>query len=175
MRAWVRGLYVLAWVLLVGVVVWSAFALPENPASHFGPSGAADGYMSRAGSVAVGFAIGAATLIGLPLLGWALARGSGAGVNIPHKDYWFASPERVAAFRPRFVDDMLLFAAMTGFLLSYGTVEVVLANRRTPPHSGNGMWFALALYLPGTVWWIFALYRRYRPPQDGTPSAVREN
>lgn len=175
MRPKVVAVYIAAWIAYIGAIAWSAFALPENPATHFGLGGVADGYMSREASLATDLGLGVLIFIGLPLLAWGLARGSGAGLNVPNKGYWFATTERVAQFRVRFTDDMLVLAAMTGVLLIFTMIDTVRANRLDPPTSGNGIWIVLALYLAGVAWWVVGIYRRHRIPDDGTPSAVREH
>lgn len=89
--------------------------------------------------------------------------------------YWFATPERAAQFRVRFTDDMLVLAAMTGVLFIFTMIDTVRANRIDPPMSDNGIWIVVALSLAGVAWWVVGIYRRYRTPDDGIPSAVREH
>lgn len=175
MRPKVIAAYVAVWIAYIGAIVWSSFALPENPATHFGVGGVADGYMSRGAILVTDLGIAVLILCGLPLFAWGLSRGSGAGVNVPNKDYWFATPQRIKQFRVRFTDDMLVLAAMTGVLFVFATIDTVRANRLHPPTSGNGFWVVMALYLAGVAWWVVCIYRRYRIPDEGTPSAVREH
>lgn len=175
MRPKVVAAYSAAWIAYIGAIAWSAFALPENPATHFGLDGVADGYLSREASLATDLGIGVLIFIGLPLLAWGLSRGSGAGLNVPNKEYWFATPQRIKQFRVRFTDDMLVLAAMSGALYVLAMIDTVRANRLDPPTSGNGFWVVLALYLAGVAWWVVCIYRRYQMPDDGTPSAVREH
>ncbi|WP_226345445.1 DUF1648 domain-containing protein [Agilicoccus flavus] len=166
MRRWVVALYALVVVAYVGVALWSLGQLPEQVVSHFDAAGAGDGSTSRGVYVATTLAVGALILLGLPALGWVCTAGSGTFVNVPHKDYWLA-PQRRAAFRRRFLDDMLLFAAMTGAFLTVMEVAMVAANRRTPPAMGAESWIALGAFLVITALWCVDLtIRRYAPPPD---------
>lgn len=153
----------------LAVLAWAMTQLPDRVASHFDAAGRVDGWSSRPGYLAFGLGIGVFVLAGLPLLTRLLLRGSGAGINVPHKDYWLdpAHPERRAEFARRFTDDMLVFTGATVLLLTFMHVESVWANRQDPPQSGPGMWVALGVYLVVIFGWtaVVAL-KRYTPPTD---------
>jgi len=69
--------------------------LPARVASHFGPSGAPNGWMPR--ELFVGIYVFVVVLLGAMMLGTAytLPRTPDNRVNLPHKEYWLA-PERRA-------------------------------------------------------------------------------
>ena len=74
-------------------VGWYYSVLPDRMASHFGPGGAADWWMSRPAFAAtyVGFIAGMALLyIGLV---WGLPRFPVSMINLPRRGHWLA-PER---------------------------------------------------------------------------------
>lgn len=169
----VHVLYALVVAGYVAVLAWVTPRLPERAASHFDMAGRADGWTSRGEFLAFGIGVGALVLLGLPLLATALLRGSGVGINVPHKDYWLdpAHPHRRPHFAQRLLDDMLCISAMTGVLLAWVQIETVLANRRTPPEAGS--WVAISLYLVaigGYVWFIAT--KRYAVPDEEPGPAI---
>lgn len=147
-------------------VVWAAFVLPERVPSHFDGAGRVDDWTSRTAMLAFWVAVGLVVLAGIPAVTRLATSGDGTWVNMPQrsKDYWFA-PERRAAFRERFGDDMEVFAALTGVLLlaALAVTTWVGATGR----DGAPWWtfvLGLAAYLALTAVWTIALLRRYRPP-----------
>lgn len=98
------------------VLVWLAATLPNRVPLHFDSSGDADSWGSRAEALLLWTFLGLVMLVGGALLARFATGGSGAWLNLPHKDYWLA-PERRTAFRRRFEGDMLGFVAWTGLLL----------------------------------------------------------
>jgi uncharacterized membrane protein len=156
----VYGLVVLGRVVSIA---WAAVRLPERVASHFGPSGAADGWTSREGYLALDIGISALVLLGFPMLS-AFANGSGAGVNIPHKDYWFR-PENRPVLRRLLTGDLLFFASATGVLLTWLTVSVVRANEQPDPSLGRwSMVVVAAFVLVTVVRSVWMASGRYRVP-----------
>lgn len=152
------GLVVLA---RVASIAWAAARLPERVASHFGGSGTANGWMSRDGYIAFEIGISALLLLGLPMLS-TLANGSGAGVNIPHKDYWF-QPENRAELRRLLTGDMLFLAGTTGVMLTWLTVSVVRANEQPDPTLGPWSMVVVAgfvlVIVARSVWMATVRYR----------------
>jgi uncharacterized membrane protein len=144
MRA--RALYGFVVVVRIVTLVWASLNLPEQIATHFGPSGAADGWGTRASYVTFDIIISAALVLGLPMLVGVLLRGSGAGLNIPHKDYWMR-PENKPRFRRRMMVDMLFLGGATGLLLSWIDVEVVRANALAAPAMGATSWVAIVAFV----------------------------
>src|SRR5690606_26698927 len=101
-------------------------------ASHFGSSGAADGFMPR--HAYVGLMLG--LVIGMPVLGvalvaWTLGRPD-ARINIPERAYWLA-PQRRAETLERIVAGMRGFSAALIVFLCYTHGLVVVANRSASP------------------------------------------
>jgi hypothetical protein len=115
-----------------GIIVGTSAGLPARVATHFGPGGAANGWMSRDAYVA--------TMALLALLVPMLA---GVGttlmprrwprlVNLPMRDYWLAAPRREATLATlhRFG---LALGVLTACLMVGIHVAILEANGRSPP------------------------------------------
>jgi len=156
-----RTLYGLVVIVRIVTLAWAATQLPDRIATHFGASGAADGWGTREGYLALDIALSAALVLGLPMLAGLLARGSGAGINIPHKDYWLR-PENRERFRARLSVDMLFFGGATGLLLSWVDVELVRANALAVPALGNSIVIPTVIFvvamLAYSVWMVTVRY-----------------
>ena len=160
----VRALYGIVVMVRIATLVWAWLNLPEQIATHFGASGAPDGWGSRNGYLAVDIIISAALILGFPMLVGVLGRGSGAGVNIPHKDYWFR-PENRPQFRQRMTADMLFIGGATGLLLSWIDVEIVRANALAAPMMGASSWVAVTVFVVVIVGYsIWMATSRYAIP-----------
>lgn len=146
----------------VGYVLYSGASLPGTVATHFGWSGQPDGHMSRGDYLTLYVAL----LVGVPgvvaLLPPVLARGTGSGLNIPHRDYWLA-PARRQATAEFLTSHGCLLGGILGLLLTFVHSLVVEANSRQPVAlSMTTLWPVLVLFLIGTVAWVVALQRRFR-------------
>lgn len=158
-------LYGLALVVKIGTVAYAAVKLPERIASHFGASGAADGWSSRSSYLTFTILIAAFMMLGLPALGRLLTLGSGTGMNIPNKEYWLR-PENRPELRRRITEDMVFLGAVTGLLLSWIDVLVVQANQSATPSLGASSWVAMGAYLSIiTGWSIWMMTKRYAVPR----------
>jgi uncharacterized membrane protein len=133
-------------VVRIATLVWVSLNLPQRIATHFGASGAADGWGTRGGYLTVDIITSAALVLGLPMLVGVFLRGSGAGLNIPHKDFWLR-PENRPTLRRRLTVDMLFFGGAIGLLLSWVDVEVVRANALATPSMGASSWVAIVVFV----------------------------
>ena len=158
-------LWVVTGVAFFVALWWASLQLPDQMATHFGDGGRADGWGSSSGFLVTMGLLGVGTHLGLMALVWALAKGSGAGVNIPDADWWFATEERKALLRPKFMADMALFVAATTGLMTATVIEVVLANRSADPSMGATFWAAFVLYLVFAIGWTVFVMRSYRKPE----------
>src|SRR5271156_6894280 len=83
--------------LCAGTYVWvSGAALPDMVASHFGPSGTANGFMARASYVHFMLVLIVALPLSLGLLPGLLVGLPGVRINLPNRDYWLAPSRRAA-------------------------------------------------------------------------------
>jgi len=152
----------LAVVVAAIAFVWlSSRSLPPLVASHFGASGAANGFMPR--SVYTWFMTGIiavvpSLLVFLPNL--TMSR-PGARFNLPNKNYWLA-PER----RQETVEYLCGTARRFGYSLvgfmAYAHWLVVKANTVQPPTLSNE-WFVggLALFVVAAGGLVVGVLRRF--------------
>ena len=163
-RSWMAGLYGLAVLAKVLTTVWSAVRLPDRLASHFGASGAADGWSSRSDYLALNIIIVILVVVGIPAIGLAATRGSGMGLSVPHKEYWLR-PENRPELRRRLGSDLLFFAAVTALLLAWIDVLVVRANESPVQSMGASSWVAIGAYLVVVLGWtVWVATKRYAVP-----------
>jgi uncharacterized membrane protein len=160
----VWAFFVLAVAIRIGTLIWSAVRLPAQVATHFGASGAADGWGTRGSYLAFSIGISALVVLGIPAIGLAATRGSGTSLSIPHKDYWLR-PENLGELRRRLTADLLFFGAVTALLMAWIDILVVRANETAVPTLGNASWVALGVYLVVVLGWtVWMMTKRYAVP-----------
>lgn len=137
--------------------------LPLRLATHFGPTGYPDGWMSKAGFVTF-FAV---LLLSNALLFWCIAlllpRLPMSAINLMNKEYWLA-PERRAETIDTIRDQILWFGAGT-FALLVSVMQMVFNANLTPtPVLGKEVWVLLGGYFLFVALWMTSLLRRFRLP-----------
>jgi predicted Ser/Thr protein kinase len=113
--------------------------LPNRVATHFGPSGAANGWMTRQDHITLtcltplGLIAVLALLLGFNMLNPQL-------VNIPNRDYWMAPERRRATMFILGGQNLLLGASITIFL---GCIywSILTVNQSIPPKLSGGTLF----------------------------------
>ena len=151
-------------------MAWYYNALPEPVASHFGPTGAADGWMSRSAFAVsyVGVVLGMAALFGGT--GWWLRRFPTSMINLPHRDFWLA-PERREETLTSLGRRMSAIGLVTVAFLVVVFHLCLKANLDGTFRLGSGIGMALGLYLAVFLVWIIQLFIRYsRPPASSSPA-----
>jgi uncharacterized membrane protein len=156
-------LYLLLVGFHIGQLLWYAPKLPATVASHFDAAGEPDGWMAR--GVFLAFLGGVSILYLAIFLGVTavVRRAPAALVNLPHKDYWLA-PERAAATRRAINAELFKIAAATQATMIVVTqlvVDVAIGRRRT---LSDAFLVALVVYFGILLWWLVALFRRFRLP-----------
>ncbi len=153
------ALYVACAVAFVWV---TSLGLPGLVASHFGATGAANGFMTRTFYVAfmVAFVVGLPTL--MVFVTWHAVGNPRAHLNLPNRDYWLA-PERRAQTITLLRLGILWFGAVLVTLLCYVHGLVVLANEAQPAHLAQS-WFIGGLVVYFVVLFIAVrkFLRRFR-------------
>ncbi len=159
------------WVFVVGVaasvgqILMLGPLLPERVASHFGPSGDADGFLSRDNFLLLQWGLTGfigAFFVGLP---WLLRITPPDAINLPNKDYWLAPERRVATLA--FLDDRFFaLGAATLALMAAVMQQIYIANLGGSVSLGNIFWVYIAAYLIYTVVWTLTLTRRFSPPRS---------
>jgi uncharacterized membrane protein len=149
---------------LIAVVLGTLPRLPPVVASHFGATGAPNGWSSRFGYVLLVLIIG----IGLPLgvigLVHAMTARGPAGLNIPSRAYWMA-PSR----QGQLVELVRAYIWWLGVLLTGIALAVHLAvlgaNAVNPPRlRGVVIVPLLVAAVAGMAAWAVGWYRVLRPP-----------
>ncbi len=150
---------------LAALFVWRTSAnLPAVVATHFGPAGEPNGYMTHAFYLRFMLAF----VVLLPwLVNLALERilaSPNARINLPNREHWLSDNQRGQT-----IGFLLLHMRYFGLLLAAFLCGVhwlvVSANASVPPALDNtrfGMF--LGVYLLAMVVWIVALRRRFRRP-----------
>jgi uncharacterized membrane protein len=138
-------------------------ALPERMASHFGPSGQADGWMSKAS-----FAIFYLVLVGVFSLmfsgmGWLLRVTPNDMINLPNREYWLA-PERREQTIARVSRQMAVFGIATVAFLMAVMQSCFLANLGNNQLGPLFFVYFIGFMLFTTIWTIQML-RENRLPE----------
>lgn len=145
-------------------VVTSSRALPEMVGSHFGPSGAANGFMPHHFYVRFTLAFVVLLPVALNLLVSWLARLPKALVNIPNREYWMA-PERRDVTVGALQQHMKLFGVLLVAFLCYVHWLVLHANELAPPTLDNGRFMmGLGAFMFALITWIVVMRRKFQLP-----------
>jgi uncharacterized membrane protein len=147
-------------------VIRTGGTLPDVIATHFGPSGAANGYMPRTFYVRFMLIFVVLLPLSLNFLISRVLRLPNTRINIPHREYWLA-PERRAHTVERLQRHMKFFGVLLAAFLCYVHWQVVRANTHSPPVLDNVQFSTgLATFMVALVTWIVVLRRNFRPPQQ---------
>jgi uncharacterized membrane protein len=143
-------------------ILWTSQSLPDVPASHFGASGSANGYMPKGLYVVImlAFAVALPLLLGfLPILAM---EGSTRGINLPNRDYWLAPEHRQETVRV--LQGYMAHAALVvALFMAYVHWLVIDANRQVPPHLAlDWMVGGLAFFVLATLAWSLKLVMHFR-------------
>ncbi len=142
-----------------GASVW-----PARVPLHFGADGRATSYGPRPAALLLFAGVGVG-LVALVVGCVASTRRTGLDlVNVPHADYWKATPQRVAELRRRIADDVRHVGAATLLFLA---ALLTLVTSAAVDGSGrlSGWWVALLVGYLGYVagWTVWLVTRRYDP------------
>ena len=156
----------LFWLLVIGflMVLLATFGrLPQVVASHFGASGAPNGWSSRSAYATLLVGVGAALPLAVVALVRAVSRRGPQRLNIPWREYWSRpenGPEAVRRVRAYmwWLGCIMTASALGAHLL------VVEANARVPPQlSTRGIVGLLGGLLVAIGLWMVGWYRLLRP------------
>jgi hypothetical protein len=135
-------------------------SMPPVVASHFGPSGAPDGFMPRAAWMVVhGLLLAFPTFLALAVPSIVL-RTPVEYVNLPNKDHWLSAEHRDEThelLRGRFAvfgTGILAFLMLVLHLVSE-------ANAARGPLDNTVFLLGLGAFFPFTIVWVTALLRRF--------------
>ncbi|NPC98102.1 DUF1648 domain-containing protein [Nocardioides sp. zg-DK7169] len=161
-----RRAFLLTIAVYAASIAVASAVLPARVPLHFAGSGEPDRWGSRTealvtfGLVGAGLALllgGSAALMDrLPLR-------SGL-VNLPHKEWWLATPEREAEARSRLRADLYGLAAAVMVFLAGAVAVTVAAARSDDPSLGWPFMVGVGVFVVGVVLWTtWVSVVRYRP------------
>lgn len=155
-------------LVLAAMVVTTAFvlgttsALPDRVATHFGPGGLADGWMTPQGyrvymlAFALGFVPFIVAMVGL------LPRAFPGAVSVPNRTWWLA-PERREATLAFLLGHACRLGVLMAAMLAGVHWLVLEANQATPPRLATAPFVTLLVaFLVLLGMWLVAIYRRFR-------------
>ena len=139
--------------------------LPSPMASHFGPSGKADGWMDKQS-----FAIFYVVLVSVISLtwssfGWLLKKTPNDMINLPNKEYWLA-PERREQSLARMSRQLSVFGIATLAFLMAVMQTVFLSNLRGSDQLGSLFFVYFAGFMLYTGIWTVQMLRDWKVPTD---------
>lgn len=144
--------------------------LPERMASHFGPAGFPNGWMAKPAFFAIYAAsAGMAAAVGF-LVPRTFAAKSGAGIRLPHKEYWLAPGRRAETFA--YFQRHFGWFGLEVLLMEVLTIQLAIqANFRAPPRLAAGPVIGLvAAFVGFTVVWTMRMFRRFSSVPGAMPA-----
>jgi uncharacterized membrane protein len=159
-----RILFVFLLVLGPAILWGTSGTLPDRVATHFGPGGLANGWMSRDGYRTFMLALGTLVPIFVVLVSGFVPRAAAQKSKIPNPDYWLAPERRAETYARMLSHACWLGCAMLVFFT--GTHLLLLdANAAQPPRLPERPFIALVVgFVVVLVVWMFALRMRFRRP-----------
>lgn len=162
MNALPRLLFVLVLVVVPVLVFATTGALPERVATHFGPGGFANGWMTRDGYLA--FMLAFTTLV--PLVAVAttgfIPRLATSNRMIASREHWLAPERREATLATLANYACWMGIVLCGFLAGVH-VLILRANAQAPAKLAESQLFALvAVLVAAIIVWTIALRVRFR-------------
>jgi Predicted membrane protein len=149
----------------VAQVIYFYPLLPDRVATHFGPDGRPDSWMSKDACIAMNLifvTVFAAFLSGTTTL---IARLPNSAINLPNKEFWLA-PERREQSLAWVRDQMQWMNAATLAFLVAVFQEVYRVNLLPDPRLGSSFFWTLLAFLAFTAVWSAGLVRRFRLPSE---------
>lgn len=139
--------------------------LPDRVPLHFDGGGQVDRWGDRATALVLLAVLGVAMTL---LFEWTAGQTDRiriAWLNVPHQDWWTATPERESVLRARMSTDLWVIGALTMALLTVVEVSIVVAAHTEDPALGWPFFVALAVYLVAVLGYTALARPRYRPTE----------
>jgi len=150
-------------VIVVPVVVYATSAgLPERVATHFGPGGVANGFMSRGGYIA--FMLAMTTLLPLFVVAMTgfIPRIAISQIKIANREHWLSPARRAETLAWLMGHACWLGIVLSSFLVGLH-VLIVQANAGRPPRLDETQFFMLmGAFAVLILAWIVAMTLRFR-------------
>lgn len=150
-------------ILTIAHIAWYYPVLPSLMASHFGPSGKADGFMSKQGFMVfyLGLVLFYCVLFGN--MGMLLKKTPDEMINMPNKEYWLAPERREATLRV-FSHQMAIFGIAIGaFFLA--VMQTIFLTNLGGSHQLDSLFFVyLVGFLLFTTIWTLQMLKQFKVP-----------
>lgn len=138
-------------------------SLPERMATHFGPSGKADGWMSKSANAIFYIALVGVFSLAWVGIGWLLKKTPDDMINVPNKEFWLA-PERREQSLTRMGHQMATFGIATIAFLMAVMQTVFLSNLRGSDQLGSLFFVYFAGFMLYTGIWTVQMLRDWKLP-----------
>ena len=159
---------ILSTVLWLATLVALAITLPDRVPTHWSGGSGPDEWMSRGGSLLVSVAL--PVLTAYPLI-WLsrLAIVWPDGINVPNKQWWLQTPQRLVRFERLLREDLMLVAAL--MILLYVGIDLAIGYAAHQPGGRMPGWvfpvvLVAFLVLLALILAPMIVGRRYRPRED---------
>lgn len=157
-----RTVFLILVVCAILFVCATSLALPEVAASHFGGSGAANGFMSRASYMKFMLLFVVVLPLVLVFVPSISLNNPNAGIRLPNKEYWLA-PERQAETVEFLRQHMARFGSMLVVFLCYIHWLVIRANAVVPPRLSTPWAIGgIGAFVVCAIMWSRSLLKRFR-------------
>lgn len=154
-------------VSAVSLVLASASILPDRLATHFGPGGQANGWMSRDAFIRFEVLIALVPVAVVDTVGVMAGMLPPSLISLPNRDYWLAEGRRAETLRKLRVSMFELGNATLAFLL-FVVWSIIDANEEGPAKLGNAFGYGLFAFCLFIAVWTFLLLRPFlKVPESG--------
>ncbi|MTB84194.1 DUF1648 domain-containing protein [Nocardioides sp. zg-578] len=148
-------------------LVAAALLLPDEVPLHFSGSGEPDRWGTRSEALLTMGLVGALLAVVLGASAALADRMPITLLNVPHKDWWTATPERERRMRAMMRADLRVIGAATVLFLTLLVVVTTTAARSEDPALGPVFFLGLACFLVFVVaWTVWSTRTRYRRRDD---------
>lgn len=142
--------------------VWAD--LPDIMGSHYGPSGAADAFMSKSMFFTTMAMIGGGSIALVFAAPSLIARLPSRWVNLPNREYWLENEQRRKLAVDKLGAQLGWLGAATTALLALAIELALRANLASSPFANGPFLVALAIYFAITIAFVVWTFRAFRVP-----------
>jgi uncharacterized membrane protein len=148
--------------------------LPEKMASHFGPNGEADGYMSKLSFGLFYVGIMAFVTVIFAGMGTLLRKLPSDTINLPNREHWLA-PERKETTLLKFGAQMNQFGVAACVYL-VAIMHLVIQANISGSHQLGGLFLVyLTLFIAFTGVWVWQITRFWQLPKEQIAEQSKDN
>ena len=160
-----QAAFILSFLANLILSLISLAILPERVGVHFGPGGAADGWVSSLASTLMMLGMNTFVFVLIYFSPRIVDRVPGRWISLPNRDYWLV-PERRQQAVAILSDHMWQFGTAL-FLFMFVAGSLTLRANLSDPIRLNETVFlsALVIFLGYTLYWTIALVRAFRIPK----------